>query len=93
MSEMNENISYVVTRYMLKNINTKTKSKYTRVSRPVSGRDRPHGQVSSLESWHFQIINNRSSSQVKQRELLSSRKLSTHRFVVNDEQNSRNYNS
>ena len=50
MSEMNENISYAVTRYMLKSINTKTKSKYTRVSRPVSSRDRPHEQISSLES-------------------------------------------
>ena len=51
MSSINENTSYAVTRYMLKSINTKTKSKYTRVSRPVSSRDRPHEQTSSLKSW------------------------------------------
>ena len=52
MNSINENINYTVTRYMLKNINTKTKSKYIRVSRLVSGRGRSHEQVSSLESWH-----------------------------------------
>ena len=53
---MNENTSYAVTRYMLKSINTTTKSKYIRVSRLVSGRGRPHEQVSSLESWHMTLI-------------------------------------
>ena len=43
-------------RYMLKNINTKMKSKYTRVSRLVSSRDWPHEQISSLESWQESIL-------------------------------------
>ena len=38
---------------MLKNINTKTKSKYTRVSRLVSSRDWSHEQISSLKSWQL----------------------------------------
>ena len=62
MSEINENISYTVTRYMLKSINTKTKSKYIRVSRFVSSRDRSHEQISSLESWHSKIDKKEDSS-------------------------------
>ena len=41
MNRMNESTSYAVTRYILKSINTKAKSKYTRVSRLVSSRGRP----------------------------------------------------
>ena len=41
------------TRYMLKDINTTTKSKYTRVPRLVSSRDWSHEQISSLEPWHL----------------------------------------
>ena len=47
---MNENTIYAVTKYMLKNINTKAKSKYIRVSRLVSSRDRSHEQISNLKS-------------------------------------------
>ena len=50
---MNENTSYVVTRYMLKNINTKTKSKYIQVSRLVSNRDKSHEQIFNLKSWQY----------------------------------------
>ena len=37
--------------YMRESINTTTKSKYTRVSRLVSSRDKSHEQAYRLESW------------------------------------------
>ena len=44
------------TRYMLKNINTTTKSKYIRVSRLVSSRDKSHEQIYRLESWQYVYV-------------------------------------
>ena len=40
-------------KYIRENINTTTKSKYTRVSRLVSSRDKSHEQIYRLKSWQY----------------------------------------
>ena len=42
-------------RYMREGINTTTKSKYTRVSRLVSSRDKSHEQIYRLKSWQYSL--------------------------------------